>query len=103
VQELPALVAASKAYTASGVNVIIISVDASAASKVPLFLSRLGLAGTPIFWDPRSDLYKKFAVQLLPTTIVLNGKGQEVGRMAGAVGWQGQADIEFLKQAASRL
>ena len=101
VEELPALVKVSKTFAKSGFDVVIISVDASASTKVPPFLAKHGMLGTQVYWDSRSELYKKFALQMLPSTIVINANGNEVGRMAGAVRWTGDPDLRFLKERAS--
>lgn len=80
----------------NGVDVLIISVDTAGVSKVPPFLSRHRITNTVIYWDPRSELMKKFGISVLPTTVVLNSKGQEVGRATGAVNWANQSDVTHL-------
>jgi thiol-disulfide isomerase/thioredoxin len=101
VEELPALVNASKNLRKSGFDVIVVSVDASASSKVPTFLAKHGLSGTTVYWDARSELYKRMSVQILPTTVLLAPNGVEKGRMTGAVKWQGESDARMLSKLTS--
>jgi len=87
----------------AGIDLVIVSVDAGAATKVPPFLSKLGIAAaTPIYFDPRSELYKKFAISMLPTTIALNARGEEIGRTTGAAKWSGESDAKFLASKMQR-
>ena len=96
VEELPALVNASDSLKKNGVDVLLISVDAAGVSKVPPFLSRHGISNTVIYWDPRSELMKKFGISILPTTVAINSKGQEIGRATGAVNWADQSGVKLL-------
>lgn len=96
VVELPALVKSAESLSKSGIDLVIVSVDAGAATKVPPFLAKLGIEGTPTYWDPRSELYKKFAVSILPTTVALDATGREIGRTTGAALWSGESDAKFL-------
>lgn len=100
VEELPALVHAGDSIKKLGVDVLLISVDAAGVSKVPPFLSKHGISHAVIYWDPRSELMKKFAISTLPTTVIINPKGQEIGRLTGAVNWTNQADLKFLAAQA---
>ncbi len=102
VDELPALVKSSETLRKAGFDLVIVSVDAGATSKVPPFLTKLGLPDTKVYWDPRSDLYKKFAISMLPTTVVINARGEEVGRITGAANWSGERDARLLASRLSR-
>lgn len=102
VEELPALVKSADAIKRAGIELVIVSVDAGAATKVPPFLSKHGIAGTPVYWDPRSELYKKFAISMLPTTVALNARGEEIGRTTGAAKWSGESDARFLTAKLQR-
>ena len=102
VEELPALVNASDLFKKHGVDVLLISVDAAGVSKVPPFLSRHKITNTVIYWDPRSELMKKFGISILPTTVAINSKGQEIGRATGAVNWANQSDVILLATQAMR-
>lgn len=51
VDELPKLAMSAAQFKKSGIDVIFISIDVSASTKVPPFLSKLGLSDLPIYWD----------------------------------------------------
>ena len=95
--ELPQLVRSSSELKKAGIDLILISVDSSAATKVPAFLIRLGIPEAKVYWDPRSDLYKKFSIPMLPSTVVVDRSGNELGRVLGAATWNGQTEVSFLK------
>lgn len=102
VQELPTLVKAQRALRVEGIDVHLISIDVGGTNKVPQFLAKLGLKDIPVLWDPRSELYKRFAVTMLPTTIAVNARGEEVGRITGAALWSGESDARFLTKSVFR-
>ena len=97
VDELPKLAASASQFKKSGIDVVFISIDVGASTKVPLFLTKLKITDLPVFWDSRSDLYKKFSLQMLPTSIFISDKGKEIGRATGAVSWNADADLKFIK------
>ena len=102
VEELPALVKLSSALDKAGIDLVIVSVDAAGVTKVPAFLIKHKIEGTVVYWDPRSELLKKFAISTLPATVSLNMAGQETGRISGAAKWVGTSDVEFLSQKMLR-
>ena len=47
------------------------------------------------YFDPKSDLARKFKIKGLPTTIIINREGEEVGRVEGVIDWN-SSDSEKL-------
>lgn len=90
------MVHASDSLKKHGVDVLLISVDTAGVSKVPTFLLKHGITNTVIYWDPRSELMKKFGISILPTTIVMNSTGHEIGRANGAINWTNQSEVKYL-------
>jgi thiol-disulfide isomerase/thioredoxin len=102
IEELPALAKSIGPIKAAGIDVVLVSVDAAAATKVPPFLAKAGIPNLQVYWDPRSELFKKFMVSVLPTTIALNARGEEIGRTTGAARWVGEPDAKFLASKMAR-
>jgi hypothetical protein len=68
-------------------TVAAISQDRGGEKAVTPFLARLGLDKIKIYLDPKSEVGKAFGVRGLPTSVVLDAEGREVGRVEGAAEW----------------
>lgn len=64
-----------------------ISQDRGGAKMVEPFIAKLGLDKAKIYLDPKSTVGHAFEVRGLPTTIVIDGQGQVLGRVEGAAEW----------------
>jgi len=86
VKELPSL---GRLAAAEGdrVAVLAISTDRGGAAQVGPFLARLGEDRLGVWLDPKSALSRAFKLRGLPTTVVLDAEGREVGRLEGAAEW----------------
>jgi thiol-disulfide isomerase/thioredoxin len=68
-------------------TVAAISQDRGGEKAVTPFLAKLGLDKVKIYLDPKSEVGKAFGVRGLPTSVVLDAEGREVGRVEGAAEW----------------
>jgi thiol-disulfide isomerase/thioredoxin len=74
-----------------------ISQDRGGEKAVTPFLARLGLDKVKIYLDPKSDVGKAFGVRGLPTSIVLDAEGHEIGRVEGAAEWDSAKMLTVLE------
>ncbi len=91
VAEMPSLAKLAAQVQGDGIVVIPVSADSGGAAAVQAFFSAHHIAGLGVWLDPKSDAMGAANVIGLPTTLILNRKGQEVARIAGAADW-GEAD-----------
>ena len=68
-------------------TVAAVSQDRGGEKAVVPFLAKLGLDKVKVYLDPKSEVGKAFGVRGLPTSIVLDAEGREVGRVEGAADW----------------
>ena len=61
------------------------------------FVAELGLDKVKIYLDPKSEVGKAFGVRGLPTSIVLDAGGREVGRVEGAAEWDSDKMLAVLE------
>ena len=61
------------------------------------FFKELNIKNLDIYFDPTVDLANKFSLRGLPTTILINKKGQEFARIIGYVDFNDQKFINWLK------
>jgi thiol-disulfide isomerase/thioredoxin len=74
-----------------------VSEDRGGAERVGPFVAAMGLQKLKIYLDPKSDVGHAFNVRGLPTSIVIDAKGQVVGRVEGAAEWDSEAMMGVLK------
>ena len=63
-------------------------------SKAKNFFNDLNIQNLEIFFDPNLNLVNEFKLRGIPTTILINKKGEEFARIIGEVNFQ---DKKFLK------
>jgi len=62
------------------------------------FFDKLKIDNLNIYYDSTNKLPDKFSLRGLPTTILINKKGEEFGRLIGYVDFQNENFIEWLKK-----
>jgi thiol-disulfide isomerase/thioredoxin len=82
---------------AGRLTVAAVSQDRGGEKAVTPFLARLGLDKVKIYLDPKSEVGKAFGVRGLPTSIVLDAEGREVGRVEGAAEWDSEKMLAVLE------
>jgi thiol-disulfide isomerase/thioredoxin len=66
---------------------IAICIDKTPPQKIRDFCQEKGIQDIQLAVDPNSILARRFQANALPTTVLINRKGQEIGRIAGPVDW----------------
>ena len=62
------------------------------------FYNSIGITSLDIYFDPEFKLVKEFKMRGLPTSILINKKGQEFGRIVGEIDFSNKSFIEILKK-----
>ena len=62
------------------------------------FFKSIGVMSLDIYFDPDFKLVKQFKMRGLPTSILINKKGQEFGRIVGEIDFNDKNFIELLKR-----
>lgn len=86
-KEMPQLDALAARYQNRGVRVITLSVDRSGAGKGEKFLDELGVENLVRVYDPSYKSARAVGLIGLPTTLLLDREGREIGRLAGEADW----------------
>ena len=64
------------------------------ASKTKKFFNDLNIKKLEIYFDSNLNFVKKLKLRGVPTTVLINKKGEEFGRILGEINFQ---DKKFLK------
>ncbi len=97
VREMPSLDRLQAKFDKSVFEVVLISEDRDPAVIEPFF-NRLGLTAMAAYHDPRSSLSRQLAVIGLPTTLLIDQGGLEVGRVVGPAEWDSPEALALIRR-----
>ncbi len=87
IREMPSLDRLQAELGGEDFTVVLMSQDRNGEERVPPFLTRLGLKHLTSYLDPTYPLYRAFGGRALPTTILIDADGNELGRLVGPAEW----------------
>lgn len=96
VKEMPALDRMAKQLKSRDVAVLALSSDREGAPVVRRFFDRNNIVNLPVSIDGMSKLGHDLDVEGLPTTVLFDAKGREVGRVVGTAEWDAPATVDFI-------
>ena len=96
VREMPAL---DRLHAAAGdaFHVLALSSDRGGAPVVDKFYAETGIVNLANLIDDKGQVLRKMKVRGLPTTVLIDGSGKEIGRVLGAVEWDTPRIVNFLR------
>ena len=68
-------------------DVIAVATGRNDKDKVNNFFETNNLAFLNQFFDPKSLFSRQFNIKVLPTTLMIDSQGREVGRVEGTIAW----------------
>jgi len=87
IKEMPGLAGLQKTLSKDKIEVLMLSVDHGTQMKISKlimeFLHSNNLKGLRSFWDKDRAIMRSLDIRGLPTTIFIDSKGYEIGRIAG--------------------
>lgn len=103
VREMPSLERLYKKLSSSGFSVIALSEDRNGFPKITPFLKKIKIYDLPVFHDIGSKIMFALEAKVLPTTILIDRKGKEIGRFIGPAEWDSQDIITFIKSYTKKI
>ncbi|MEQ1889750.1 MAG: TlpA disulfide reductase family protein [Alphaproteobacteria bacterium] len=85
--EMPSLDRLQKAMASKDFTVVIVSLDRAGYAKAAAFLNEIGVVNLTTYIDPGIRAARKLGALGLPVTLLLNRKGDEIGRLTGPAEW----------------
>ena len=98
VREMPALERASTELAGAGIDVVTLSEDREGAKVIRPFFEKLGLRNLPVLIDRQGKVLRALKVTGLPTTVLIDARGREVGRVVGVAEWDTSEALDFLRR-----
>lgn len=98
VEEMPSLDRLQELVEREGILVLPLSSDRGGASQVRGFYARTRVKNLDIWLDPQGAAGRALGVRGLPTTLVLDRQGREVGRLEGSADWSAPEKLEAIRR-----
>ena len=81
----------------AGIEVLALSEDRAGAPLVEKFYNTNRIRNLEVLIDKGGKVLRGSKVRALPTTLLIDSGGMEVSRVLGAVEWDSEKAVEFLK------
>ncbi|WP_436081761.1 TlpA family protein disulfide reductase [Pararhizobium sp. LjRoot235] len=101
-KEMPTLDRLQAALGGGGFEVVALSVDRQGAEAVKTFYSEIGVRNLAVHVDASGQALSALAAVGLPTTILIDPEGRELGRLMGPAEWDAKDMVAFLKPIVER-
>ena len=96
-EEMPSLNRLQANQKLKNLKIYPINIGKENLKKVKSFFTELGINNLEPYFDNPSTLAKTFSLRGLPTTILLNSKGEEFARIIGSINFDDENFINWLK------
>ncbi len=100
-REMPALDRLQGMLGGPRFEVVALSVDRTGLKAVRPFFEEVGLKTLAVYLDPRGKVQRIFNITRFPTTVLIDARGFEVGRVEGPAEWmapEARALIRFFME-----
>lgn len=99
VKEMPSLDHLQKAMGKDRFVVLPLSLDGPTRGKVAPFYEEQKLANLGIYFDKSKKAMQALDIGILPTSILIDAQGRELGRLEGEADWDSPEAIALMKAA----
>jgi thiol-disulfide isomerase/thioredoxin len=96
-KEMPTLDRLQAALSGQNFEVVALSIDRQGTETVRTFYSEIGIKHLALYVDASGQALSALAALGLPTTILIDGEGRELGRLVGPAEWAAPEMVAFLK------
>jgi hypothetical protein len=83
-------------------EVIALAVDRGDLDQIAAFYDELGVTNLTLYHDPTAKAGRVLRAPGLPTTVVIDRPGNEIGRVLGDAEWDGEEVASLLKAAIAK-
>ncbi len=97
VKEMPTLDALQSKLGGPGFEVVALSIDRAGPEAVQAFFKRVGIENLKMYIDQTMLSATALRAFGLPTTLLIDAEGQEIGRLIGPAEWDDPEMVDFLK------
>ena len=95
-KEMPSLDKLSQNKNFKNLEVLAVNVEQPNKSKTKEFFTDLNIKNLKIYFDSNLNFVKEFKLRGVPTTVLVNKKGEEFARIIGEVNFQEEKFLKWL-------
>ncbi len=97
-KEMPSLNNLAQNMKQSDIRIITVASGRNSKEAIDAFFDDNNLVNLKKYRDPKGKIASKFGVTALPTTVILNPTGIEIGRIIGDIDWHTSDVKAFFKE-----
>jgi thiol-disulfide isomerase/thioredoxin len=98
-EEMPTLDKLQGELGGKDFEVVAVNIDKGGGEKAKTFLQETGVTKLALYTDPSSKLFATLKTVGMPTTLLLNREGEEIGRLVGPAVWDSPEAVALIKAA----
>ena len=95
-EEMPALDRLQRELGGPDFEVVALSIDAGGVAVVKRFYGEIGIRSLPIYVDPSMRATSALGTVGLPTTLLIDAEGREIGRHIGPAEWDSPQAVRLI-------
>ena len=95
-KEMPSLDRLYQDSNFKNLQVFAVNMEQPNISKTKKFFSDLDIKKLEIFFDPKLNFVKEFKLRGVPTTVLINKKGEEFARIIGEINFNDKKFVKWL-------
>ncbi len=99
-REMPSFARLSERLQGSDIHVLPLAFDWRGSIGVRRFYKEIGVETLPILIGDGDNLLATLGIELLPTTVVIDGDGKHIATVTGEATWDDDATLAWLKGLA---
>ena len=96
-KEMPALDRLQKDLGSDKFEVVALSVDRGGVEASRKFLDSIAVSSLKLYVDPTAKMSSPLKIIGMPTTLLINAEGKEVGRLTGEAAWDSDDAKKLIK------
>jgi thiol-disulfide isomerase/thioredoxin len=101
-EEMPSLDRLQKTLGGPGFEVVALSLDADGALAVKRFYEETGIGALAIYVDPGMRATRQLSTPGVPTTLLIDAQGRELGRHSGPAQWDDPEAVRAISRYVAR-
>ena len=101
-EEMPALDRVQQKLGGPDFEVLALSIDTGGAPAVKRFYGEIGVRTLAVYVDPTMRATAALGAMGVPTTLLIDGQGREIGRHTGPAQWDGPEIVQKIERHAMR-
>ena len=96
-KEMPALDRLQAALAGLDFEVVALSIDRGGMDAVRTFFAEIGIRTLAMYLDSSGQALRTLSALGLPTTLLIDREGREIGRLIGPAEWDSPEMVEFVR------